>query len=480
MSALRPQPGPLQPVRDSGRGVLVVDDEATLARNIAAYLERLGWAVQVAGSAEEGLAMAVEFRPEVVLLDHNLPGASGLETLPRWLALDPQLRVVMMTGFGSVDLAVSAMKAGAADYLNKPLALAELRLLLERLVDQQRLRSTVDYYRAREASGSGADKIAGHSPAIVALRERIGALVQAERALADGEPPTVLIQGETGTGKALVARALHYDGPRAAGPFVEINCGAMPAPLIEAELFGYERGAFTDARQRKAGLVEAAHGGTLFLDEIGEAEPALQTKLLKLLEDRHFRRLGSVREQGVDLRVVAATHRPLEQLVREGRFRADLFFRLRIVELPVPPLRERDGDIAWLGRHFLAWHARRYRRPVPQLQPAAEQLLLRHAWPGNVRELRNAMEQALLLARGDSLGPREFAFLAPAGPDMQPGPAAVLTDDDLHLERAERRLIEAALERTGDNVTQAARLLGISRDTLRYRLERLQLRLRDS
>jgi DNA-binding NtrC family response regulator len=457
-----------------GQAVLIIDDEATLARNVAAYLERLGWETRVAGSAEEGLACYAEFRPDVVLLDHNLPGLSGLEALPRVRALDPRARVVLMTGFGSIDLAVSAMKQGAADYLAKPLALSELKLLLERLLAQNRLESTVDYYRGREAEGSGLDKILGNSPGIVALRERIAMLIDAERQLTDADVPTVLIHGETGSGKELVARALHYGGIRASRPFVELNCGALPQQLVESELFGYEKGAFTDARQRKIGLVEPADGGTFLLDEIGDADASTQVKLLKLLEDRRYRRLGSTREQHGNVRIVGATHQPLEQMVREGRFRADLYFRLRIVEIVVPPLRDRAGDALFLARHFLRWHAQRYRRPEPTLSPEAVSLLTRYSWPGNVRELRHAMEQALLLARGPEITQRELAFLAPDG--VQASASPVVSDEDLNLERTERRLIATALERSADNITQAAKLLGVTRDTLRYRLERLQLR----
>ncbi|MBL8301822.1 MAG: sigma-54-dependent Fis family transcriptional regulator [Ideonella sp.] len=458
--------------RSHGRAVLIIDDEATLARNIAVYLERLGWATQLAGSAEEGLALYGDFRPDVVLLDHNLPGQNGLEALGALRQIDPQARVVLMTGFGSIDLAVSAMKQGAADYLAKPLALGELKLLLERLLAQGRLETAVDYYRGREAVGSGLDKILGHSPAIVGLREQITRLIEAEGRLTDGDVPNALVHGETGCGKELVARALHFGGARAASPFIELNCGALPPQLVEAELFGYEKGAFTDARQRKIGLVEAAEGGTLFLDEIGEAELSTQVKLLKLLEDRRFRRLGGVREHQANLRIIGATNRPLDQMVRDGRFRADLYFRLRIVELVVPPLRERTGDVAFLARHFLRFHAQRYRRPEPSLTPEAEALLVNYRWPGNVRELRNAMEQALMLAPSAVIGRRELGFLAVDAVPATTPPA----DLDLNLERTERRLIETALQRSGDNVTQAARLLGVSRDTLRYRLERLQLR----
>ncbi|HJV69266.1 sigma-54 dependent transcriptional regulator [Ideonella sp.] len=463
------------------RAILIIDDEETLARNLALYLERQGWETRVAGSAEDGLAQFNEFRPDVVLLDHNLPGMTGLEALQRLKAADPAACVVMMTGHGGIDLAVTAMKAGAADYLTKPLGLAELKLTLERLMSQGRLETTVHYYAQRQAEGSGLDKIVGRSPAMLALRERIATLLESEQRLADSDAPAVLIQGETGTGKELVARALHFDGPRRAAPFVELNCGALPANLVEAELFGYERGAFTDARQRKAGLVETAEGGTLFLDEIGEADASTQVKLLKLLEDKRFRRLGGLRDQRVNVRIVSASHRPLEQMVKAGQFRADLYYRLRIVELKVPPLRERGNDILDLARHFLRLHGHRYRKGDLHLSPAAAGELLRHKWPGNVRELRNAMEQVALLVQGEEVGVRDLG-LAIAGLEAvadEPAGAEAAGTGDLNLERAERRLIERALERTAGNVTQAARLLGISRDTLRYRLERLGLRTAD-
>jgi len=459
-----------------GRAVLIIDDEETLARNLAVYLGRQDYEVQVAGSAEQGLAVYAEFRPDVILLDHNLPGMTGLQALEKLRSIDAQAQVVMMTGFGGTELAVSAMKAGAADYLAKPLVLSELKLLLERLVNRNRLESTVNYYNRRDAESSGIERILGQSAPIVALRQKIAALVESERQLADNEAPVVLIQGETGTGKELVARALHFDGKRAKMPFVELNCGALPAQLVEAELFGYERGAFTDARQRKAGLVETAEGGTLFLDEIGEADASTQVKLLKLLEDRRFRRLGGLRDQQVNVRIVSATHRPIEQMVKSGQFRADLYYRLRIVELKVPPLRERGADILALARHYLQWQAQRYRKGPLSLGPDVESAMLRHSWPGNVRELRNAIEQAVLLCQGSVVGLRELAFLGTASTepvhDGDPREIGV----DLNLERAEKQLIVEAMVRARDNVTQAARLLGVSRDTLRYRLERLQLR----
>jgi two-component system, NtrC family, response regulator AtoC len=458
------------------RAILIIDDEETLARNLAVYLQRLGHEVRACGSAEEGLAAYAEFKPDVVLLDHNLPGLSGLDALAHLRRLDPAACVVLMTGHGGVELAVSAMKLGAADYLSKPLALSGVKLLIERLLDRSRLETQVRYFQDRQAEGSGLDKIIGRSPAMVALRETIARLLDTESRVADGEAPTVLILGETGSGKELVARALHFGAARRGGPFVELNCGALPAQLIEAELFGHERGAFTDARERKLGLVETADKGTLFLDEIGEAEPSTQVRLLKLLEDKRFRRLGSTREQQVNVRIVSATHRSLEERVKAGQFRADLFYRLRVVEIKVPPLRERGADIVLLATHFLNTQAQRYRRGAMTLAPDAEQALLRHGWPGNVRELRNVMEQVALMAAGPNISARELSLLDLGAPAQPAGGAAVpLVDEDLDLERNERRLIQTALQRTDGNVTRAARLLGVSRDTLRYRLERLGL-----
>jgi DNA-binding NtrC family response regulator len=450
--------------------VLVIDDEVSLARNLCQYLERQGWDTQWAESAEEGLQLHASFKPDLVLLDYNLPGMNGLQALGRLKALDPGGLVVMMTGFGGVELAVNALKAGAADYLTKPVALSELKLLVDRLLSQGRLERTVDYHASRQAASSGLDKIVGISAPMRALHERVKRLLSSERQLADTDTPAVLIQGETGTGKELVARALHFDGPRRDKPFVELNCGALPPQLVEAELFGYERGAFTDARQRKAGLVETAEGGTLFLDEISEADHATQVKLLKLLEDKLVRRLGGLRDQAVNVRIISATHESLESLVRQGRFRADLYYRLRIVSLTVPPLRERGDDVMLLTQHFLALHGQRYRRSKLRLSAQAEQRLREHHWPGNVRELRNSIEQAVLLADSDEIHALD---LGPKSNQQEPSDKPSHEQTDLNLVRSEQHLIDLALQRSSGNVTQAARLLGISRDTLRYRLERV-------
>ena len=464
--------------------VLVIEDEELLGKNIRLYLERQGHDVRLASSAEAGLEMIDEFRPEAIVLDFNLPGMDGLEALGRIRRKDPDAVVVMMTGHGNEQIAVEAMKGGAYDYLTKPVALGKLKLVLERALSAERSREELAYHRRRAVPPVGVSALIGRSEAMERLRLSINRILEAERGLTGGDPPAVLIAGETGTGKELVARALHVDGPRASGPFVEINCATIPTQLLEAELFGHERGAFTDARERKLGLIEAANGGTLFLDEIGEIEPPLQVKLLKLLEDKRVRRLGSVREQQVSVRIVTATNRDLEQMVRQGRFRSDLFFRLRILQLSTPPLRDRGDDVLVLARHFLEAHRLRYGKPVLTFSDEAEQRLRQHRWPGNVRELRNVIEHSVIMVHGTVIEARDLML---AQVDAEPQPASApdpvpARDESARgavsdtLPEMERQMLLRALEGHRWNVTRAARALGVSRDTLRYRIEKFQLR----
>jgi len=459
--------------------VLIIEDEATLAKNMKAYLERHEFEAAVASSAEEGLAKLDAFHPDVVLLDYHLPGMDGLEALARMRERDRGIKVIMLTGHASVRMAVDAMKAGAYDYLNKPVALSELKLLLDKALGEGRLEQELSYYRRQVADKGSLEQMLGESPAMRRLKGTLEQVLEAGRRLADADLPAALITGETGTGKELVARALHFGGARAGKPFIELNCASIPAQLLESELFGYERGAFTDARGRKAGLVEAAHGGTFFLDEIGDIELGLQGKLLKLLEEKSLRRLGSLRELRVDVRVVAATNQPLEKLVREGKFRSDLFFRLRGVQLALPPLRERGDDVLLLARHFLQLNSARYGKKGLRFSAPAEAALLGYAWPGNVRELRNVVEEAVLLAQEAVIAPQQLSFCASLGAlhPAEPAPALVadIPEAGINLEEVERGLVLQALQKTGWNVTRAARLLGLTRDTLRYRMEKFSL-----
>ena len=457
--------------------ILVIEDEAVLGKNIRIYLERSGYDVRVAVSGEEGLALLDAFKPDAVVVDFNLPGIDGLEALGRIRAFDPGIPVVMITGHGSVELAVDAMKAGATDFLTKPVALGKLKLLIDKAFGAKQRDSALEYYQRREADATDLSKLFGDSPPMLALKRTLRQLLDAEAQLQDADPPAALVLGETGTGKELVARALHFNGPRRDKPFVEINCASIPAALLESELFGYERGAFTDARERKLGLVETAEGGTLFLDEIGDMDLGLQAKLLKLLEEKTVRRLGSLRDKRVDVRIVAATHRPLEQLVRDGRFRADLYFRLRVFQLVLPPLRERGADILALARHFISVHASRYGKEPPPLSEATQRVLLSYPWPGNVRELRNVLEQAVLLASGRAIEPAQLALSPGVAAPQGAQPATVAPA--LMLEEMERNTLLDALRRTGWNVSRAARVLGVSRDTLRYRIEKFGLSASD-
>ena len=455
-----------------GYGALIIEDEPSLARNIRDYLEVDGFDARVCADGESGLQMLESFRPDVVVLDLKLPDMDGLEVLRRVRAKAGDAKVVMLTGHSSVQTAVEAIKLGAYEYLSKPVVLSELKRIVDRAIEEERTAGALSYYRRR--AQSGLDELIGEAPAMVALRNRLEQLIAAEAAM-QASPPPVLITGETGTGKELVARALHFAGRRRAGPFIEINCAALPAALIEGELFGHERGAFTDAREKRVGLIEAANGGTLFLDEVGELDLGLQGKLLRVLESRTVRRLGAVRELPVDVRFVAATNRQLRELIQEGRFRADLYFRLSIIGVEAPPLRDRGEDVLLLAEHFLHLHARTYARSAPCLSEAARAKLLDYAWPGNVRELRNLLEQVVVFHAGGEVEVSAMGLLA-TGDARRTGSPFVLPAHGLDLEELERDLALQALDRTNWNMTQAGKLLNLSRDAMRYRVEKFNLR----
>jgi len=455
--------------------ILLVEDEALLARNIKTYLERREYEVEIAGTLRQARQLYDELKPDAMLIDQNLPDGSGMDLIRRIRKTDRDTKLVMVTAHGSIETAVEAMKCGADDFLTKPVGLDVIALLLEKLVAKTQLESSLSYFRTKEERRSGLDRILGDCPAIRQLKERIGMILAAERAACgkQGLPP-VLILGETGTGKELIARALHFDGARRERPFVEVNCAALPEQLVESELFGHERGAFTDARERKAGLFQAADGGTLFLDEVGELTLAAQAKVLKAIEERVVRPVGGLRDRRVDVRVVAATNASLEDKVRQNEFRSDLFYRLNAITVYSPPLRQRGTDILMLARALLKEFGARYSRGELQLTAGAEQALIDHSWPGNVRELRNVIEQACMLTtdsriEADDLSLREPAPIRPA--DGAPAPLQGTT-----LGEIERELIASALQRTHGNVTQASRALGVSRDTLRYRMEKFGIR----
>lgn len=461
----------------SGKTVLIVDDERTLGRAIKAFLEASGYEAELVQSAEQALEMLERLRPDVVFTDVKLPGLSGIELLRRVREFDPAIAVVVMTAFGTIEGAVEAVKLGAFDYVKKPLDLEELKLLADRAQENSQLKQELSYYRRRAAQEDSFGNVIGESPSMRAVMAR------AREIAALDETPPVLLTGETGTGKGLVARTIHATGTRAGKPFIDVNCTALPANLIEAELFGYERGAFTDAKESKLGLFEAAEGGFLFLDEIGDLELALQGKLLRAIEDRTVRRVGGVRDRKIDVRILTATNRDLEREAQQDRFRKDLYFRLAVILLRLPPLRERGEDILALAQFYLRQFSTKYGKPARRIGAEAQALLLKYPWPGNVRELSHVMERAVLWSREATLGPDHLSLTMPtdstapmgAAPSTnEPAAAAApsLPPDGVALGEWERTMLEQAMREAGGNQTRAAQRLGISRDTLRYRLKK--------
>jgi DNA-binding NtrC family response regulator len=457
--------------------LLIVEDEDVLARNLTKAFAARGLDVQHAPTIGLAARRAADDPPDVVLLDLRLPDGSGLDLVPVLVAADPDVVVIMMTAYGSVADAVRAMQAGARDYVQKPLDLEEIRLKVEHALEGARTRRELAYYRGRETAASD---ILGDSPAIARLRELVGRLARAT-AGPGGAAPTVLLLGETGSGKGFVARALHAAGGRHGGPFIEVNCTALPENLVEAELFGHERGAFTDAKTARAGLFETAEGGTLFLDEIGHISPALQSKFLKVIEEKTVRRVGATASRRIDVQIVAATSRDLDAAVELGEFRRDLQQRLSVAVLRIPPLRDRGDDAVLLGRRFLDDAARRYGVAARRLSADAEAAIRQYGWPGNVRELANTMERVVLFSDADPVGPGDLGLAGTPAAAGRVGVAAGgevqvdLPDDGLSLEAVERALLVAALAKAGGNQSAAARLLAVSRDTLRYRMEKFGL-----
>jgi len=443
--------------------ILVVDDEPLIRLSLSERLTQEGHRVLEAGTASEALDMRQD-GVDLVLLDYRLPDATGLEVLKQFKEADPDVPVILLTAYSSVDAAVEVMKHGAYHYARKPFDLDDIALLIKQALETKNLRREVRSLRATQAKPFNPDRIVGQSATMASVRRLL-------LKVAASPASTVLLMGESGTGKDLAAKVIHFASGRSNQPFMNITCSALPESLLESELFGHERGAFTSADRQRRGLLESADGGTLFLDEVGEMMSALQVKLLRFLEERSFKRVGGTTDIHVDVRVIAATNRNLSDEVREGRFREDLYYRLNVVPVILPPLRERAEDIPLLVRHYVDVFNLEFRKRI-RVSPVALERMQDYGWPGNVRELRNGVERAMLLAEDEELGADQFLL---AGAALAVQGHVELPADGIDLEVLERSLVTQALERSRWNQTRAAVLLGLNRDQIRYRIEKFGL-----
>ncbi len=449
--------------------VLIVEDESLIRWSLRQKFEERGYHVTEAATGQAALDVFEEDRFDLVMLDYRLPDITGLDVLHGLRRLDQDTVVIMMTAYSTIEIAVEAIKLGAFNYITKPFHMDELLVTVDQALETTKLRREVRELRRHLQDKFGIDAIIGQHPSMLQL---FSIIKRVSRAGAS----TIFLRGETGTGKDLVARVIHHNSDRTAEPFVNITCTALSEALLESELFGHERGAFTDAKAQKQGLFEMADGGTVFLDEVGDMPPALQAKLLRFLEERRFRRVGGTQELSVNVRVIAATNRDLERAIEDGYFRRDLMYRLNVVALTMPPLRARGDDIRLLAQYFIARFASEFKKPVTDLPDDVYELLAGYGWPGNVRELRNVIERAVLLCADNLISPADIVLgradhqawewnignmtLPPDGFDFD------------NLRQLESHLLAQALERTDNNQTQAAKLLNLSRDRLRYRLQK--------
>ncbi len=447
--------------------VLVVDDEKLIRWSIRKRLSREGYSCDEAEDGKTGVFLLQRGEYDLVLLDMKLPDIDGMELLRQFRDKYPDMPVIVITAFSSVSSAVEAMREGARDYIAKPFDMDALAFTVRRVLSatglERRLKTEVRAQKAR----FGLTNLIGVSPAMSRIRDLV-------KRVASSENTTVLLLGESGVGKDMVARAIHYESDRVDMPFMNVTCTALPETLLDSELFGYEKGAFTDAREQKKGLFEIANGGTVFLDEIGDMSPALQAKLLRVLEDKAFKRIGGTTDITVDVRIIAATNRDLEQAIEQKAFREDLYYRLSILPIIIPPLRDRMEDVPVLAEHFLNEFNREFHRKPKRFSPEALKKLSSYSWPGNVRELRNVIERAMLLGSGETILPDDILLGRHV---LSPRPHRTdyivrLPDQGCVLADIERDLIRQALERTAGVQTQAAKLLGITRDQIRYKMEK--------
>lgn len=451
--------------------ILIVEDEPLVRWSLETELGKEGYTVKVVESGEEALELINENNIDLVILDVGLPGISGIDVLENIRAEGRDLPVIIITAYEDVASAVTSMRLGAYDYITKPFQLENVKITVEKALERASLQKEVEQTRQRLKDEYGVSRIIGTSPAMQEVFEMVNLIARSDAT-------TVLLSGESGTGKDLIAKAIHYQSQRYSKPFLDINCAAVPETLLESELMGHEKGAFTDAKTIKIGLLEKGSGGTIFLDEIGDAPLDIQVKLLRVIEERSFRRVGGVTPIKVDIRLIAATNQDLEFLVNERRFRADLYYRLKVFPIFLPPLRERGEDVLFLSKFFIDSFNREFKKQVPGMSPEVEELLMAYPWPGNVRELKNVIERAMILVRNGSIQPDHLPKELLRDADEEK-----VADDNwvrnippgLSLEQVEEAVIRNALEATDGNQLHAARRLNISRHTLRYRMKRFSL-----
>ena len=447
------------------RRVLVVDDENLIRVWLESHLGDAGYQVSVAENAEAARTAFHEVPPDAAVLDLRLPDGGGMDLLKEFLESDPDLTAIILSAHGDISTAVGALKLGAYHFLEKPPELDELVNALAKGLEVRALRRTVSGLRRQAGWEFAGIQVVGRSAAMQRIVDLVGKVATSDT--------TVLVRGESGVGKEVVAQTIHARSPRAGFPFLGINCTALPETLLESELFGHERGAFTDARERKQGLLELADRGTVLLDEIGDLPPGAQAKLLRFLETRTFKRVGGVRDIKVDVRIIASTNKDLESAVRDASFRRDLYYRLNVVPIVIPPLRERAEDVRPLAEYFVGTMTAALRRHARTISKDGIAMLERYAWPGNVRELKNVIERAMILEEGAEILPAHLPDeLKPGGRVLDLEPGFKLPAAGIHLEELEKDLLHQALDRTQGNKTRAAELLGLTRDTLRYRVEK--------
>ncbi|MGD2109765.1 MAG: sigma-54 dependent transcriptional regulator [Phycisphaerae bacterium] len=447
--------------------VLIIEDEKLIRWSLRQKFESRGYQVTEVETGNDALEALNSGSYDLIMLDYKLPDTTGLEVLRKLRETDSDVVVIMMTAYSSIESAVDAIKLGAYDYLTKPFSMDDVLRTADKALETTKLRREVRELRRHIHHEYGIDRIIGQAQCMLDLYDVINRVAKSGAS-------TVFLRGDSGTGKDLVARVIHYNSDRAPRPFMNITCTALSETLLESELFGHEKGAFTDAKTTKKGLFELADGGTIFLDEVGDMPLRLQAKLLRFLEEHTFRRVGGTQELSVDVRVIAATNRDVERLIEDGAFRSDLLFRLNVIPIFLPQLRDREDDLRLLAQHFVMQFSKEFRKPITDISDEVFEKLYSYAWPGNVRELRNVIERAVLLCKGERIGAEDIVV----GPTEQAQAATsvtgiVLPPGGIDLRELENNLIRQALQRTKNNQTQAAKLLNLSRDAFRYRLEKL-------